>query len=356
MIRVIHYINQFFAGIGGEDKADAPFEVREGAVGPGRALQMALGDRATIVRTLVCGDNTFHETRDDVIEAALAALKESQADSHSLRSGTTLLVAGPAFNAGRYGLACAALCAAAKESLGLPVITGLFPENPAVEVYHDRVVIVPTGNSAAGMKDAMEAIARVGLKLAAGERLRPAAEEGTIPLGYRANWVVETPASIRAVDMLLAKLKRQPYHSEVVLPKPTEKVPPAQAIPDLSQATIALVTEGGLVPIDNPDRIESSSATRWARYPLERLAEHPDGFKSIHAGYDARWVNADPDRMVPLDAARALERDGAIGQLHEYFYVTVGTGTSVTNASAIGGDIARQLIADGVHAAIVTST
>jgi glycine reductase len=347
MIRVIHYINQFFAGIGGEDKADAPFEVREGAVGPGRALQMALGDRATIVRTLVCGDNTFHETRDDVIEAALKALTEVQAD---------LLVAGPAFNAGRYGLACAALCAAAKESLGLPVITGLFPENPAVEVYHDRIVIVPTGHSAAGMKDAMEAIARVGVKLASGERLRPAAQEGTIPLGYRANWVIETPAAVRAVDMLLAKLKGQPFQSEVVLPKPIEKVPPAPALSDLSTATVALVTEGGLVPIDNPDRIESSSATRWARYPLSMLADNPGIFKSIHAGYDARWVNADPDRMVPLDAARALEQAGAIGKLHDYFYVTVGTGTSVTHATAIGSAIARQLIADGVHAAIVTST
>jgi len=347
MIKVVHYINQFFAGIGGEDKADAPFEVREGAIGPGRALQMALGDRATIVRTLVCGDNTFHDRRDDVIEAALQAIEASHAD---------LLVAGPAFNAGRYGLACAALCAAAREARGTPVITGLFPENPAVEVYHDRVVIVPTGNSAAGMKEAMEAIARVGMKLATGERLQPAAEEGTLPMGYRANWVVETPAARRAVDMLLAKLSGAAYRSEIVLPKPIEKIPPAPPVPELNRATIALVTEGGLVPVDNPDRIESSSATRWARYPLTMLAENPGAFRSIHAGYDARWVNADPDRMVPLDAARALEQAGLIGKLHDYFYVTVGTGTSVTSASTIGSAIAQQLIADGVHAAIVTST
>jgi glycine reductase len=347
MIRIVHYINQFFAGIGGEDKADAPFEVREGAVGPGRALQMTLGDQATIVRTLVCGDNTFHETRDDVIEAVLQAVKESEAD---------LLVAGPAFNAGRYGLACGAICAAVKESLGIAVITGLFPESPAVDIYHDRIVIAPTGNSAASMQNAMKEIARVGLKLAQREPLRPAAEEGTIAMGYRANWVVETPAAKRAVDMLLAKLKGAAYQTEIVLPKPIEKVSPAPAVPDLSKATVALVTEGGLVPLDNPDRIESSSATRWARYPLSMLSENPKAFHSIHAGYDARWVNADPNRMVPLDAARALEQAGAIGKLHEYFYVTVGTGTSVANGEKIGSEIAKQLIADGVHAAIVTST
>ena len=60
--------------------------------------------------------------------------------------------------------------------------------------------------------------------------------------------------------------------------------------------------------------------------------------------------------MVPLDAARALEQEGVIGHLHDFFYATVGTGTSVTNATAIGEEMVAQLITDGVHAAIVTST
>ena len=29
-VRVVHYVNQFFGGIGGEDKAHTPLEVREG--------------------------------------------------------------------------------------------------------------------------------------------------------------------------------------------------------------------------------------------------------------------------------------------------------------------------------------
>jgi betaine reductase len=348
MIKIVHYINQFFAGIGGENKADAPFEVRTGAVGPGRALQDALGDRATIISTLVCGDNNFHENREAVIASACKAMKEFEAD---------LFVAGPAFNAGRYGLACATLCAVAKEELNLPAITGLYAENPAAEIYHDRVVIVATGNSAARMREAMGAIARVGLKLVTKERLWPANEEGTIPMGYRTNWPIATPASKRAVDMLLDKLSGKPYTSEVILPPQPERISPASPLVDSARATIALVTEGGLVPLANPDRIESSSATRWARYPIEMLVEDDGrGFHSIHGGYDARWVNADPDRIVPLDAALALKQQGVIADLHPYFYVTVGTGTTVPNATAIGQAIARQLIADGVHAAIVTST
>ncbi|MCD5410636.1 MAG: glycine/betaine/sarcosine/D-proline family reductase selenoprotein B, partial [Clostridiales bacterium] len=39
--RVIHYINQFFAGIGGEEKADIKPEIREGFVGPGMAFNKA---------------------------------------------------------------------------------------------------------------------------------------------------------------------------------------------------------------------------------------------------------------------------------------------------------------------------
>jgi glycine reductase len=348
MVRVAHYINQFFAGIGGEDKADTPFEVREGAVGPGRAFAMVLGDEAEIVQTLVCGDNAFHADPEANIDAVLAALSESKPD---------LLIAGPAFNAGRYGLACGAVSAAAAERLGIPALTGLFPEAPAVDVYRSRVVMMPTGNSAGGMKAAVDAMAGMGMKLARGEALSPADEDGRIPMGYRKSTVTSTPVAYRAAEMLLAKLRGEEFESEVALPEGAEPIPPAPAVPDLATATVALVTEGGLVPEDNPDRIESSSATRWARYPVAMLEANRDpAFKSIHAGYDSQWVDADPNRLVPLDALESLAADGVIGSVHEYFYATTGTGTTVTNAERMGDEIAKQLISDGVHAVLVTST
>jgi glycine reductase len=348
MIRVVHYVNQFFAGIGGEDKADAAFEVREGPVGPGRALEMIFGDEAEIVQTLVCGDNAFHAEPEANLAAITAAIADTAPD---------VVLAGPAFNAGRYGLACAAVCVAVTEQLGIPAITGVFPEAPAVDVYGTRSVMVATGDSAAGMKPALQRLADVGLRLARGDGLLPADEDGRIPMGYRANTVTETPVAERALDMLMAKLNGAPHVSEIDLPEQAEPVPPAPAVPDLSQATVALVTEGGLVPEDNPDRIESSSATRWARYPLSMLEKNEDPtFNSVHAGYDSQWVDADPYRLVPLDAARALEEEGTLGTLHEYFYVTTGNGTTVTHAERMGGEIAKQLIADGVQAAILTST
>lgn len=348
MVRIAHYINQFFAGIGGEDKADAPFEVREGPVGPGRALQMELGDDAEVVQTLVCGDNSFHADTDAILDAIVAALAESKPD---------LLVAGPAFNAGRYGLACGAVCAAASERLGIPSITGVYETAPAVDVYQSRVVMVPTGDSAAGMKDAVGALARVGMGLAAGKPLGPAAEDGRLPMGFRRAVVIDVPVATRTLDMLMAKLRGEPFESEVSLPEAAEPIPPAPPVADLSSAVIALLTDGGLVPEDNPDGVESSSATKWARYPVEALLKNQDpSFKSIHAGYDSQWVDADPNRLVPIDALMALVEEGVIGGVHEYFYTTTGTGTTVTHAERMGDEIAKALMADGVHAVLVTST
>ena len=80
-VRVVHYINQFFGGIGGEDKSDIPVEVRDGPVGPGRALQMALGDRAEVVATIICGDDFVAENEDEAgasIGNALDDLKPEQ--------------------------------------------------------------------------------------------------------------------------------------------------------------------------------------------------------------------------------------------------------------------------------------
>jgi glycine reductase len=346
-LKVVHYLNQFFAGIGGEEAAGHELELMEAAVGPGRLLQQELGDGARISATLVCGDNYFHDNREQVIEKLQQLLQEQAPD---------LVVAGPAFNAGRYGLACAEVCTQAA-GLGQLALTGLYPEAPAVEVYRGRIVAVPTSDSAGSMGQAMQDIGRLAGKLLAGEPLGPAALEGILPRGFRANWVEDTLPAQRAVAMLMAKLSGDAFQSEIPLPEAAEVVKPAAAIADLAQATVALVTEGGLVPLDNPDGIETSSATRWARYPLDELEQKgSNGFHSIHAGYDAHWVNENPNRMVPLDAARQLAQDGVIGSLHQYYYVTVGTGTSVTHAARIGGEIAAQLINEGVHAAIVTST
>ena len=80
-----------------------------------------------------------------------------------------LFIAGPAFNAGRYGVACGTVCDMIKEELGIPVVTGMYVENPGADMFKDKVYIVPTKNSAAGMRDAIGKLAPLAMKLAKGE-------------------------------------------------------------------------------------------------------------------------------------------------------------------------------------------
>ena len=62
-LRVVHFLNQFFGGLGGEEMANEPVSVIERPVGPGVALQQVLGSDAEIVATIICGDNYFNEER-----------------------------------------------------------------------------------------------------------------------------------------------------------------------------------------------------------------------------------------------------------------------------------------------------
>ena len=113
-IKVVHYINQFFAQIGGEEKADYPAELRVGEiVGPGQALTQQFGEEAEIVATIVCGDSYFNENLDKAKADILEMVKSQNPD---------IFIAGPAFNAGRYGVACGTICDAVQEELGIPAV------------------------------------------------------------------------------------------------------------------------------------------------------------------------------------------------------------------------------------------
>jgi glycine reductase len=157
--------------------------------------------------------------------------------------------------------------------------------------------------------------------------------------------------------MLLAKLGGQPFETEVPLPK--FEPPPAAPAPlvDLRNKVVALVTDGGLVPTGNPDDIESRAATRFGVYSiagLDRLT--PQDYEVSHGGYDNRYVKADPNRLVPVDAARALEKDGQIGRLYDNYVVTTGLSNPVQNSRRLGREIADHLKQNGVDAVILTST
>lgn len=345
--RVVHYINQFFAQIGGEEMAHVPPEKREGLVGPGMALKQTFGDEAEIVATVICGDSYFGENTDKALAEVLDMIKSEKPD---------LFIAGPAFNAGRYGFAAATVTKAVKEQLGIPAVTGMYVENPGVDVAVNDVYIVSTSNSAAGMRTAAPVMAKLALKLAKGEKIGASAEEGYLPNGIRKNFFEAKRGSTRAVEMLESKLAGKPFTTEYPMPN-FDRVEPNPPVADLSKTTIALVTSGGIVPKGNPDHIESSSASKFGEYDITGVDDLTDAtFETAHGGYDPVYANADADRVLPVDVLREYEKEGKIGKLHHLYYATVGNGTAVASAKGFAEEIAKRLLKEKVGAVILTST
>jgi betaine reductase len=181
-------------------------------------------------------------------------------------------------------------------------------------------------------------------------------EEGYFPRGVRVNVRAEKRGSKRAVEMLRKKLRGEPFVTELPIPQFDRVVPPPP-IADLSKSVIALVTEGGIVPKGNPDRIEAHNASKYCNYFIGNLSDLTgEAYQTAHGGYDPVYANDDPDRVLPLDAARLLEKEGTFAKLYDYYYVTVGNVTAVTSAARYGHEIGELLLKDGVQGVILTST
>lgn len=347
MLRIIHYINQFFGQIGGEDRAGTGPLVREGAIGPGMLIDQILAGEGHVVATLICGDNYFTENTEHAAEELLRLIGKTPFD---------IFVAGPAFNAGRYGLACGEMSKRVKERYGVPVVTGMFHENPGVDLYKRHVHIIATTGNAAGMTKAMPKMIQLVLKMFRKEYVGRPEEEGYIPHGIKVNILSDRLASERAIELLLKKMSGEEALTEIPFPS-LDVVPVAPPLFSLEGATIAIVTEGALVPLGNPDGIESARATRFASYSVRELEDlGPKKFHSIHRGFDTTLINEDPNRLVPTDVLRELEQGGAFRKLHDQFYVTAGVATTMENARKIGQGMASRLKEAGVTAAILTST
>ena len=345
--KVVHYLNQFFGGIGGEEQAYAPVQVKEGPVGPGRALQAALGDRATVVRTIVAGDNYFTEESGAAIAAVGEFLDEIKPDA---------VIAGPAFDAGRYGLACAEVCRLA-QSKGIPAVTGMYPDNAGVLTYRREILAVSTGNDISEMARVVGEMAHLTIKLLEGEELGPASVEGYIPRGVRRQVIHDKPGFQRATEMLKARLSGEPYVSEMLLTG-YDAVPPAAPAKDLKESLIALVSTGGLVPRGNRDRLVGARSEQFFRYRLEGVDSlSVEEWESVHGGFGTLILNTkNPNYAMPLSTVRYLEGRGDIKGLYPYFFSTTGNGAAVSAGKRMGTEIAAELHENHVDGVLLVAT
>ena len=345
-VRVAHYLNQFFGGIGGEEHAQTPVEVREGPIGPARMVQQTLGAQGTVVTTLVCGDDYVAERE----QAAGAAIRDALE-----RHAPDLVLAGPAFDSGRYGLGCALACRVAR-SLGIPAVAAMYPDNAAIITYRRELLAVPTGLDPSEIRTIVSRMVALGLKLVRGEPLGPALEEGYIPRGVRQLVTKERVGYERAVDMLLARVTGRPFVSEIQV-QHYDRVSPAPPVRDLARATIGIVVSTGIVPRGNPDHLPGARALKAGRYSIAGLPHLDVGeWESAHGGFNTKVLNTEsPDYALPLGTLRALEAEGAIAGIYPWIYSTVGNQTAVGPAREIGQRVAAEFRDAGVAAALQVS-
>lgn len=346
MKKILFYTNQFFGHVGGEQEASFEPVVRPGAVGPASAMMEGLSDIAEAAATLICGDNYYSEHQQEARSFVKEQLEAVAPD---------LVIAGPAFNAGRFGMACGDVCALAK-SMGIEAFTAAFGENPAVEVYRKKCYILKAGKSAAGMRQAVPLMTGFARKLLEGTALGLPEEEQYYAQGRRVNIFREKSGAERAVDMLVAKFRGEEFKTELEISR-YEKVQPSAPVKDLGKAKIALCTSGGIVPFGNPDHQVAATAKFWKNYPIEGLKALEHGvWESVHAGYDPVYANEDPNRVAPVDILTELCEEGVIGSLYPFMPSTTGNSTSVADATRMGREIAQELAAAGVEGVILTST
>lgn len=167
------------------------------------------------------------------------------------------------------------------------------------------------------------------------------------------NYRKEAPK--RCLDMLLAKYNGKPYQSEVIMEEP-EKSPVPYLGCRLEEATVLLVTDGGLVPKGNPDRMPSTNAGKFGVYSIEGKNNlKAEEYEVSHQGYDTTYVAENPNRLLPVDILRELEEEGRIGKLYDSFISTAGVMTSTEKSTELGKKIAAYVVTHPIDAVLITS-
>lgn len=345
-LRVLHYVNQFFAGRGGEEMANMELDAVDSPVGPGMRLNALLGDDAEITATLIAGDNWVAENED----VAAEQLREAM-----LKHNPDVVVAGPAFNAGRYGLACGLVCKVAQDA-GIPAVTSMFEENPGVLTYRSDVLIAAGAEDVKGMEPALAKLAELAVKLGNGENVGPAESAGYFPRGIRVEGKRYASAATRAGDMLMARLTGSPWTTELRIEAP-EATTPADPVTDLTNARIAMMTSGGLVPIGNPEGQVRGGSTRWWKYSIDGLSGlSAEEWESIHRGFFVGITNEEPNYVMPLDVMRQFEDAGGVAEVHPVAISVSGVGTHVSDSIRIGDEMAEYLRDERIDGALLVAT
>ena len=353
--RVVLYLNQFFGQLGGEEAAKVAFTVKEDLVGPGMAFKKFLGEDAEIVATIICGDDHFASDPEANAAEFVKLAKKYNPD---------IVFAGPAFAAGRYSVACGAVCKAVQDELGIVAVSAMDESAPGMDMYRKEVYFTKTSNNSREMVKNINDMVKLAMYLCedkAGkptdlislEHLPDPEEYNYFKRGQLRNVYIDQTVAERAVAKIVAKVSGAEFETEVE-PERLEEIPAPKPIADLSKAAIAFASDGGLVPKGNPDRMATRSNLIWAAYDLDEMLKD---YEVVHAGYFNDYVIQDANRMLPYDVMKDMEKDGEIGKMHNTYYSMPACTTVSKRCAEVGEEMAADAVKRGdVNGIILTST
>ena len=171
MVRIVQFLNQVQAGLGGDERMDIEPQSQNGVVGMGMLLKtISMKNGGDIVGTITCGDNYFLENKEKAIEDITDMIKKFNAD---------VVICGPALNYKRYGECCGYLVLSIKSKLNIPAFAAMAKDSTGTELFRKKIYIIETPNRGGiGLNKSLRTISGFAIKLAKGEVIGTSKEEG----------------------------------------------------------------------------------------------------------------------------------------------------------------------------------
>lgn len=174
MIKIVQFLNQIQAGLGGDERMDIEPQAQKGAVGMGMLLKsILLRSGADIVGTVICGDNYFLEHKECAMKDLSDMIKKLGAD---------VVICGPALNHKRYGECCGYLAEYLNQQCDIPSFAAMSAESTGTPLFRKKVYIIETPKvGGTGLNNSLRKIASFAIKIAKGEKIGTPQDEGYFP-------------------------------------------------------------------------------------------------------------------------------------------------------------------------------